>query len=235
MDNSNEREHRPREADEVVGQAAEAKQQTADAEEMQRIRRWFDEAWLGGDVSIAPEIFASDVFVSTGAGTVRGIESVQAGALHLRETTEGLSGHIQLVGGRGRYVASYWLFGRNVGPLGGIPPTNERVVIAGVVTLQLERGLVARVWQTCSIRPAVSDASPPERVRRDDWVQSWQLTSREASVASLVMEGLSDKEIAANLGLATSSIHKYLQRVLRKSKARSRNELAELAGMVAIG
>ena len=61
------------------------------------------------------------------------------------------------------------------------------------------------------------------------------LTPREALVAQLAMCGQTDKEIAKELSLATTSVSKYLRSVLRKAGVVSRGALAERAGVIRLG
>jgi DNA-binding CsgD family transcriptional regulator len=62
--------------------------------------------------------------------------------------------------------------------------------------------------------------------------QRWvglEITAREADVLSLVVEGLANKEIAAQLALSPRTVEKHVEAMLRKLGARSRTQLAAVA------
>ena len=108
----------------------------------------------------------------------------------------------------------------------------------GLITARMANGLVAEVWQTCTLSYPNSEGMADQKFEgqaRIWWVTAWALTPREVMVAELAMQGWSDKQIAEQLCLAIASISKYMSRILRKSQARSRAELAERAGVVSVG
>nr|YP_009315230.1 Hypothetical protein ycf29 [Titanophycus setchellii]SCW23685.1 Hypothetical protein ycf29 [Titanophycus setchellii] len=53
------------------------------------------------------------------------------------------------------------------------------------------------------------------------------LTSREQDVLSQVLKGMTNKEIAYNLGLTVRNIEKYVSRLLSKTGKRNRTELVQ--------
>jgi DNA-binding NarL/FixJ family response regulator len=55
------------------------------------------------------------------------------------------------------------------------------------------------------------------------------VTKREADVLRLVIDGLSNKEIAAALRLSARTVEKHVENLLRKTGTRSRTELAVTA------
>lgn len=61
------------------------------------------------------------------------------------------------------------------------------------------------------------------------------VTTREAEVLTLVVEGFSNKEIAARLVLSPRTVEKHVETLLRKLGARSRTHLAAIAGARADG
>ncbi len=76
--------------------------------------------------------------------------------------------------------------------------------------------------------PSLRDAHHGEtsrRARLDGASRSWKLTSRELEVLDLLVEGLSNKEIAARLGCAVGTAEIHVASVLRKSGADSRARL----------
>ena len=52
-----------------------------------------------------------------------------------------------------------------------------------------------------------------------------QLTSREYQVAMLVAHGLSNRDIARELGLTTGTVKLHMHEVLRKLDVKSRSEV----------
>lgn len=201
------------------------------------IERWFREGWLGGRVELAEELFATDVTIYSAAGTAIGRETIQAGVRELYQGLRGLDGEFEIVRGASEYVVRFVVRGKHMRPMYGIPPSGACVEVAGVATVRVRGGLIAEVWQTCSMREPVAAPGQGARERSSSvpWVQRWQLTPREASVALLAIQGAADKEIGAQLQLATASVSKYLGRVLRKSGSRTRTELAERARVIQIG
>jgi DNA-binding CsgD family transcriptional regulator len=60
----------------------------------------------------------------------------------------------------------------------------------------------------------------PRRVREDRNTRS--LSLREEEIANLAMEGLTDKEVAARLGIAPSTIKSYWVRIRQKTRSLTR-------------
>jgi DNA-binding CsgD family transcriptional regulator len=54
------------------------------------------------------------------------------------------------------------------------------------------------------------------------------LTAAESEVARLVLEGLSNRQIAKQRAIALSTVRKHLETIYRKLGVRSRSELAAL-------
>jgi two-component system, NarL family, nitrate/nitrite response regulator NarL len=81
---------------------------------------------------------------------------------------------------------------------------------------------------------SVHPARPAASVRRQA-LASMRLSNREAQVALLLVDGLSNKEIATALGIADITVRLHLRRVFSKLGARSRTDavriiLTSLAG-----
>jgi len=55
------------------------------------------------------------------------------------------------------------------------------------------------------------------------------LTGRELEVVSLVIEGLSNKEIAEELSISSRTVQAHVARAMRKLEAQSRTQLAVFA------
>ena len=74
---------------------------------------------------------------------------------------------------------------------------------------------------------------PAERCRRlAGTPRRWEglgITVREADVLNLVVQGLSNKEIAATLSLSSRTVEKHVEALLGKLDARSQTHLAAVA------
>jgi DNA-binding NarL/FixJ family response regulator len=70
----------------------------------------------------------------------------------------------------------------------------------------------------------LSQASPP-----DSGDETPDLTPREQEILSLVAQGLSDKQIAAQLSLSLHTVKSHLRNILAKLQVESRREAARLA------
>ena len=60
------------------------------------------------------------------------------------------------------------------------------------------------------------------------------LTAREISALRLVAKGLSDADIAEDLGVARNTAHEFVEKAKRRLKAKSRAELATIAAALGI-
>lgn len=194
--------------------------------------RWFRHALLGNDPSIADEIFTPDVVLHSAAGDVSGIDAMQALALELRGL-EGVSGELVLASEGEKLAVTIFLRGRHARRLWGVPATGRWIEARAVVSVRTQDGKLAELWKTCVVRHL--DGSSPGASPARLWASSWGLTPREALVAQLAMSGHTDKEIATELSLATTSVSKYLRSVLRKAGVVSRGALAERAGVIRLG
>jgi DNA-binding NarL/FixJ family response regulator len=65
--------------------------------------------------------------------------------------------------------------------------------------------------------------------RMADWMQHQALTLREEEILRPMMLGLSNKEIARQLTLATGTVKSHVKAILQKLAARSRTEAAAIA------
>jgi len=73
---------------------------------------------------------------------------------------------------------------------------------------------------------ARSPAVNSRRMLRPGWLE--RLTRSEAKVVELVAEGMSNKEIARDLGLAEATVKVHVSKALRKAEVKNRTELALL-------
>jgi DNA-binding NarL/FixJ family response regulator len=74
------------------------------------------------------------------------------------------------------------------------------------------------------VQALVEAAKRPQRVRRD-----LPFTERESQVLRGVLEGLSNKEIGARLGISESSVKAALQQLFQKTGVRTRSQLVRIA------
>ncbi len=56
------------------------------------------------------------------------------------------------------------------------------------------------------------------------------LTARERQLAQLIATGLTNREIAAQLGLSVFTVRNEVGRILRKLKAKNRSQIAFVVG-----
>lgn len=61
-----------------------------------------------------------------------------------------------------------------------------------------------------------------------------ELTDRERQVLSLVARGFTQKEVSDSLGISTKTVETYLRRIRKKSGARTRANLVDLARMAGV-
>jgi DNA-binding NarL/FixJ family response regulator len=74
--------------------------------------------------------------------------------------------------------------------------------------------------------PRPTHPDPPDAPPTD--AESLELSERERQIAGLLVEGLTNKEIAEQLFLSTETIKSYVARILRKLGARNRVQAAVL-------
>jgi DNA-binding CsgD family transcriptional regulator len=199
-------------------------------------QRWFRQALLGGDVSIAKDVFSSDVTLHSAAGDVVGLRAMQALAVELRALDD-LSGEMSLSRDGDQLGGTIVVRGRHARTLWGAAATGRILEARAVVSIRTVAGKLAEIWKTCVVQQidvaGIGAFCAP--TLEHWWANHWGLTPREALVAELVMRGHPDKEIAAELKLATTSVSKYLRAVLRKAGVVSRGALAERARVLLLG
>jgi len=66
---------------------------------------------------------------------------------------------------------------------------------------------------------------PLEECHRTAWARRWALPPRLARVAAKMADGLSDKEIASELGLSLNTVRTYARRLFEAAGVHSRTEL----------
>lgn len=94
----------------------------------------------------------------------------------------------------------------------------ESIIVRRLVDTQLPSCTLV-----CLCAPAPTPSSHP---RVDELTSAYQLTAREADIATLAVKGYSVLNIASHLNIAESTVCTHLKRVYRKVGVRSRAELA---------
>jgi DNA-binding CsgD family transcriptional regulator len=101
----------------------------------------------------------------------------------------------------------------------------ERMFIAQPTLSQQVRRLEELVGRRCCSAAAGRPAHPGERVRARTTGTPTQLTAREAQIARLAGDGLSNTEIAAQLFMSPRTVEYHLHKVFTKLAISSRNQL----------
>jgi len=99
--------------------------------------------------------------------------------------------------------------------------TIDDMAEAAIAGVEAVHDRFIQMFRNSEARSAVGD-----RQRRQRAASAWKLTRREAQVLELLLRGQSNKEIASSLKCAESTVELHVTRVLRKSGASSRMELA---------
>ena len=82
-------------------------------------------------------------------------------------------------------------------------------------------------WRTSRMEPGTN----PRRGRRIAEKNALRpLTARERQLARLIATGLTNREIAAQLGLSVFTVRNEVGRILRKLKAKNRSQIAFVVG-----
>jgi DNA-binding CsgD family transcriptional regulator/predicted ester cyclase len=199
--------------------------------------RWIRDALEGRELERHSAVFSRDVVLHGASGETRGVDALNAMLAELL-ALEGRTGRLAVEGAGDQLVARYELRGRHTRPLFGVEPTGQALRLQGIALLRTEEECIVEVWHTISAQPLGLEAHSPTGATvggPQPWARRWGLTGREARVAELAMAGHGDKQIAAELELAPTSVSKYLRRVLRKANVSSRAALAERAGLVRLG
>lgn len=121
------------------------------------------------------------------------------------------------------------------GAAGFIPKRTDGRSIAAIIDFVLKGGiyipphLVSLLGEVPTYAPAADRPRRASRATADSAESA--LTPRQRSVLSLVLQGLSNKEIARSLGLTVGTTKNYVSELLKASNVRTRSEmLATLPG-----
>ena len=77
-------------------------------------------------------------------------------------------------------------------------------------------------------RKASSQKSAGSQLLSPETCAHFQLTKAEATVAALILEGLSYREIAARLGVSYHTVHDHIKALHRKANVSTSGKLAAL-------
>jgi DNA-binding NarL/FixJ family response regulator len=80
-------------------------------------------------------------------------------------------------------------------------------------------------WDTGVLRAALTDA----KAKTDTTARTRELTDRQRLVLRSILNGLSNKEIAAQLGMSETSVKASIQDLFSKAGVRSRSQLVRVA------
>ena len=72
------------------------------------------------------------------------------------------------------------------------------------------------------VLPAATDLHKAHASR---WAKRWRLSPRQAKAAACIAQGMSDKEVAARMGIAVSTARTYAKRLYANAGVHSRAEL----------
>lgn len=130
---------------------------------------------------------------------------------------------------------------RQVGVYAGLPPTGKPIQFHGTIIFRIVDGRFKEGWQTVDMSSVMRDSGVgasvpgPPRSTPPDWAERWGLAPRHVPIARLMIEGLTDGEIALHAGLSQSSVRTYAREILRAAGVSSRVELARACGAHHVG
>ena len=206
------------------------------------VKRWLREGWVVGNVEMVDECFHSDFvghdtdYPVVGTEAIKAILPVAQAALADLAMTWG-----EILEEGDRAAVSWTIRARHVAPYFGIPPSGEVVEFHGSVIFRVVDGKFKEGWQTVDLSgmaraagigvavPRPPEAPPP------NWAQRWKLSARYVRVAQLMIEGLTDGEIALHLGLSVDTVRTYAREVLRAVGVSDRVQLARACGVSHVG
>jgi predicted ester cyclase len=112
------------------------------------IRRWIDAGVNAGDLSVADELFETDVLAHAPEGDVRGVDQGPKASIKLlREAFPDLHFTVDdLIAEGDRVAARFEARGSHRGDFMGIAPTQKPVSFKGVYIYRLSSGRIAEVW-----------------------------------------------------------------------------------------
>jgi DNA-binding CsgD family transcriptional regulator len=114
--------------------------------------------------------------------------------------------------------------GRTVGRLDvESPPGQEDAAVLERLLACFAVALGGALANPTSSRPGGAPSSPDEVARRiAAATRRWELTARESEVLMLLLRGLTNKEIAAELGCQEGTVEVHVSKILKKSSAGNR-------------
>jgi predicted ester cyclase len=117
-------------------------------ENKQIIRRWIDTGVNAGDLSVADELFESDVVAHAPEGDLQGVDAgPKASVKLLRGAFPDIQFKVDdLIAEGDRVAARFSAHGRHEGDFMGIAPTERSVSFNGIYVYRLSGGRIAEVW-----------------------------------------------------------------------------------------
>lgn len=109
-----------------------------------------------------------------------------------------------------------------------LPPLTSRLLTL-LRTLQVEVAPEGSPRRVTRSQRNGNATKKPKRPRKKKDKRNWPLSNREKEVLNLIRQGQRNREIARELRIAESTVHKHVQNIFEKLNARNRAEALFLA------
>jgi steroid delta-isomerase-like uncharacterized protein len=112
------------------------------------LRKSVTEAWLGGDMSVADEVYAADVILhSPVAGETTGIDAVKGVIRASRAAFPDLQMRIEHLVAEGDLVVNHVsMTGTHVGEYAGIPPSGKPWKAEAISIVRIADNKIVEIW-----------------------------------------------------------------------------------------
>ena len=120
-----------------------------DAANKALIRRFYEEAWNGGNLDVCDEVFADEYIRHDARATdpPPGPEGQKRIAAAFRAAFPDLDFTVHLLLAEDGFVVGHWTAsGTHRGPWAAIEPTGRRAVLSGVNIFRFDDGKVVEIW-----------------------------------------------------------------------------------------
>ena len=115
-------------------------------------RRWFDEVWNHGNEATIDDLFSPDCFaygLGENEGHVHGPEEFKVFYRNMRSAFPDVHIHVEdVVAEEGKAAVRVVLEGTHLGEGLGMPPTGNRVKVAGIVVISVAGGQIVSGWNS---------------------------------------------------------------------------------------